>query len=382
MQTAASSKDYAKYNILVIVVSLAMLSAMIFSIFQITDDYKDGHALIDEAIHWQLRTKGTVALSSKHIRTFKNLSGNNFIDKNDVNALVLGSSTMMGVRGKMFPEGWTAHNFSKSDHFLRDTAGEAYYFAEKYENIRWIFIGLDYSLGKAFGGQDIKVYNPAEAEKEATFLGVFSDAITLNRLKITLKNIWSNLFRGDEKYLRPENGSSGEYLCPENDGSGKDFGTVLAPGECWGYRYDGSATFKYHKMSKADWKSQLNEKGLKIYISKLGRSAGKVNQNHLNHLKAINDLLNSRSGGLVLVSPPLMPGAEKLILESRAGKYLQEYHEKLNRWASASHVKLLDAGASEKYGCTSDEFYDGHHALDRCYSKIFDRFFKENRDVL
>ena len=42
---------------------------------------------------------------------------------------------------------------------------------------------------------------------------------------------------------------------------------------------------------------------------------------------------------------------------------------------------LFDAGKSEEYGCLPEEFYDAHHALDRCYSKILDKFFKNNRDI-
>ena len=134
-------------------------------------------------------------------------------------------------------------------------------------------------------------------------------------------------------------------------------------------------------MNKAQWKSELNEKGLGLYIGKLEQSAAKVNESYLNHLRAINDILMSRSGGLIMLSPPLMPDAEKIILKSTAGKRLEYYKKEVNRWASLNKIKFIDAGKSEEYGCVPEEFYDAHHALEQCYSKIFDRFFKNNRTV-
>ena len=47
MQTAASSREYAKYNALVFVMSFVALSVAVFSIIQMTDDYKDSHALVE-----------------------------------------------------------------------------------------------------------------------------------------------------------------------------------------------------------------------------------------------------------------------------------------------------------------------------------------------
>jgi len=372
MQTVTSSRVFAKYNILVLALSFAVLLATILFIIRMTDDYKDGYVFIKNALHWQSRTKGIVALPGNHMTLFKKLAQKSFMDQNDVNTLILGSSTVMGIRQEMFPKDWTVYNFAKTRQILSETIGEAYYFIEQYENLQWVIISLDYSIGNTLGRRNVKRYRSVETKKQTDFFDKLSDAITLNRLKIILRNVWSNLIRGNNE----------EYLCPENDGSGKDFGAVLAPGECWGYRYDGSATFKYHKVSKAEWRNQLNEEGLARDISNIEKFAGKVDRTQLNHLKVINDLLNRRSGGLILVSPPLIPGAQKMISTSVAGKYLQKYHQKLSHWVSVNNIWHIDAGESEKYGCAFDDFYNSHHALDRCYFKIFDQFFKGNRGVL
>ncbi len=370
MQTAASSREYAKYNALVFVMSFAVLSAVVFSIIQITDDYKDGHALIDKAVHWQSLTKGTVGLSSKKMTAFKILSGRIYLDKNNVNTLVLGSSTMMGIRDEIFPKGLKVYNYSKNFNPLKKTIGEAYYFVGRYDNVKWVIIGLDFSLGMVFEDFKIVKYNADVEDEEVSFSDIFADAITLSRLKITLKNIRADLFSGKRG-----------YSCPENDGMGGDFGAVLAPRRCNGLRYDGSATFNYRRMNQAQWKRRLSENGLSWYINKLEQSGEEVNENYLKHLRIINDILMSRSGGLIMVSPPLMPNAENIILKSAAGKYLENYKKEINRLASLNKIRFIDAGKSEEYGCVPEEFYDAHHALAQCYSKIFDRFFKNNRDV-
>jgi hypothetical protein len=377
MATAAPSKAYVQYNIRVFALSFSVLAAIVIYIIQTTDDYKNSNALVDEAVHWQSVTRGTVGLSSTHLTAFKILSGRSYIDKNKVNTLVLGSSTLMGIRGDMFPEGWKVYNYSKdfnllneNGNALRRTLGEAYYFVERYDNVKWIIIGLDFSLGMVFENSEIVKYNATGEVKETSFKDKFADAITLARLKITLKNI-----------LADQNLSQGEYPCPENDGMGRDFGAVLAPGRCAGFRYDGSATFNYHRMNRAQWQRQSNAEGLSLYIGKLEKSSGKVNESYLNHLRAINDKLMSRSGGLIMLSPPLMPDAEQIILKSAAGRHLKKYKKEMHRWASANQIQFIDAGQSEEYGCVPEEFYDPHHAIDQCYSKIFDRFFKNNRTV-
>jgi hypothetical protein len=371
MQAVASSEKYAKYNHLIFIMSFVMLSVVVLFIFQATDDYQDGYTLMDKAVRWQSSTKGTVGLPIPHSTLFKDLSVKIQFDESKINALVLGSSTMMGIRREMFPKGMGIYNYSKNSNPLKKIIGEAYYFVEKYDNVKWIVMGMDFSLGMTVDNFRIVRYRDEAVREKISFRDKFFDAITLSRLKITLKNIFQNPYPDKER-----------YPCPENDGIGKDFGTVLRPGGCAGFRYDGSATFNYHKMNKALWKSQLNEKALNLYISNLRKLTGRRNESFLNHLKKVNDRLVRRSGGLILVYPPLMPNAQDIILKSAVGKDLKKYKKEIKEWASINKIKILDAGKSEEYGCVPEEFYDAHHALARCYSKIFNWFFKNNRDVI
>ena len=49
----------------------------------------------------------------------------------------------------------------------------------------------------------------------------------------------------------------------------------------------------------------------------------------------------------------------------------------LDTWARRHQVSIVDAGASERYGCTSVEFVDEHHAYPECYQRVLQRYFRD-----
>jgi len=87
-------------------------------------------------------------------------------------------------------------------------------------------------------------------------------------------------------------------------------------------------------------------------------------------ISVINNILLNRSGGLIVIFPPLMPEAEKIILKSTSGEILKNHKNEMKHWAAAKNIKFIDASMSEKYGCAPEDFYNPHHALDLCFSKI------------
>jgi hypothetical protein len=48
---------------------------------------------------------------------------------------------------------------------------------------------------------------------------------------------------------------------------------------------------------------------------------------------------------------------------------------RLSAWARSIGISIIDAGQSERFGCTVPEFVDEHHALPACYARIFSRFW-------
>jgi hypothetical protein len=53
---------------------------------------------------------------------------------------------------------------------------------------------------------------------------------------------------------------------------------------------------------------------------------------------------------------------------------LRRTKDELAGWAAGNRMTLLDAGASERFGCKAVEFIDAHHALSECYRKVFEHF--------
>ena len=74
--------------------------------------------------------------------------------------------------------------------------------------------------------------------------------------------------------------------------------------------------------------------------------------------------------------PPLAPGLEEALSRTaHSGAWLRATKNALESWSVREGLVLLDAGRSERFGCTLTEFIDPHHALPECYRKVFSRFF-------
>jgi len=70
-------------------------------------------------------------------------------------------------------------------------------------------------------------------------------------------------------------------------------------------------------------------------------------------------------------------GLERALAESaRAGPSVARTKQALDEWAKRTGLVIIDAGASERFGCTAPEFLDEHHAYAACYRKVFGRFWQ------
>jgi hypothetical protein len=96
----------------------------------------------------------------------------------------------------------------------------------------------------------------------------------------------------------------------------------------------------------------------------------------LERLARLARALRQSGGRLLLILPPLLPGMERAFLNApHTGGPLAQTKRKLAEWARNADVVVIDAGQSERYGCTPEEFVDEHHALPSCYARIFARFW-------
>jgi hypothetical protein len=104
---------------------------------------------------------------------------------------------------------------------------------------------------------------------------------------------------------------------------------------------------------------------------------GKINPALLDGLVRLSNELAAKGGRLVLFAPPLIPGLERTLgASAHAGDAVKRTKAALDQWAKREGLIIIDAGASERFGCTATEFLDEHHAYPACYRKILRRFWE------
>ena len=155
---------------------------------------------------------------------------------------------------------------------------------------------------------------------------------------------------------------------------------------CNGFRYDGSATFADQKRldaGRAQASMAVALSGGGQYALALKKGGGKPALALLDRIARLARRAEAQGGRVILLLPPLMPGMEQALdRTSHSGARLRATKHAIEKWAGRERVQLLDAGRSESYGCTVDEFIDPHHALPGCYRKAFTRYFQDRPHIL
>jgi hypothetical protein len=102
------------------------------------------------ASQWQQQTRGITTASTDGIdnRPFKALR---LAERAaDLNGLVLGSSTAMGITADMFPPSFRIYNFSQNSNTLPSIISELEYVLDHYQSIKYIFVPLEWSFGSLY----------------------------------------------------------------------------------------------------------------------------------------------------------------------------------------------------------------------------------------
>lgn len=336
---------------------------------------------------WQQATRGvTYAPPLSHTRPFKTLRLKDRLL--EINTVVLGSSTMMGVREAMLPAPMKAYNFAQTGHGLIGVAGEAEWLLHNSANVKWLVIPLDWSLGFIYtpGGMPAATNLLAETTRssgeEAAVSARLLDALSYPRV-VNLFGILKGMLRAENKagafrqyFLQP---AGDDYLCPDgaNKVPAKDFDTIFR-GSCTGFRFDGSATFanlERLSLREADVLVSRAVVPSSKYAAALIQSRGIPNQATLARLASLAHGFRNKGGGIVFLLPPLLPGMERALAASpTTAVYLLHTRQTLEQWAHRENLTMLDAGRTEDYGCVATEFVDEHHALPECYAKVFAHF--------
>jgi hypothetical protein len=308
-----------------------------------------------------------------------------------INGIVLGSSTMMGLPEAIFPAPLRVYNLSLTANPTATIAGEAAYIERHHaDRIRWMLVGLDWSIGM--------IYHPGGAvavdlAPEATLAAFATHAVPLHRKLADAVSLPKIVNLG--KALRAAFGSNTflrtfrhtffdiageEYRCPDGQ-LARDF-DVVNRGLCAGFRYDGSWTFGgERRLSPA--RAAVLARAAAAPSSKFSRflcsARGEPNPAYLERFGEVAQRMAARGGRMLFLLPPNLPGMEvemQKVPESAA--CLARTKAVLGAWAARQGVTIIDAGRSELYGCVAGEFLDEHHAYPECHAKVFARYFRDS----
>ncbi|MBU0633069.1 hypothetical protein KKA17_10545 [bacterium] len=313
-----------------------------------------GEANYKKAADWQYSNKGVIGLTTKVSSVYKSYDEEYRLKKGDIDILILGSSTLMGVTSEMFT-GYAVYNGAKNANSLLNTISEGNYFIDKYHSIKYIVIGFDWILGKPYLAYKKKKYELIFKEDKIELWRKIKDAVSYQRIKVVISNLMS---------------MKKVYRCPKEDNIGTDefFGADI-PGICNGFRYDGSATFAGKTpLTQSKYENCLFNRIFK-YTS-VRRTHGVIDNRYLNDLKQLDAILKTRGGKLIIYIPPLIPKAARVIEKSKSGQYLKKTMDTLNDFSSENNIILIDAAKSEDFGCVYSDFMDIYHAFPSCQKKI------------
>ena len=380
-----STKNNSHYVLILVgIIAVVMLPVLVLNLLLAENTTSAEKAALASA--WQQATHGvTYAPPLSNTRPFKTLRLKDRLP--EINTVVLGSSTMMGIREAMLPAPMKAYNFAQTGHGLMGVIAEAEWLLQNSANVKWLVIPLDWSLGFIYtpgvpAATNLLAETTASSGEKPAVSARLLDALSYPRVA-NLFGILKGVLRAENKagafrqyFLQP---AGDDYLCPDgaNEVPAKDFDTIFR-GTCTGFRFDGSATFaNLEKLDskKADVLVARAVVPSAKYAAALIQSRGIPNQATLTRLATLAHGFSNKDGGIVFLLPPLLPGMERALAAAPAtAAYLAHTKLVLQQWSQHENLTLIDAGKSEDFGCVATEFVDEHHALPECYTKVFARF--------
>lgn len=337
------------------------------------------------ASQWQQVTRGIVSAPSVlDNRRFKSLRLRDRLP--EINTVVFGASTSFAIDQDMFPAPLHIYNFSKNGVGLNTMIGEAEYLLNHADNIKWLVIPLDWSIGFIYQDDappslNLSADPPETASQQASWLQKIRDSLSYPRIAGLFK-LLKNILAAEHKYaafrqifLQP---ASDEYPCPDGTRA-KDF-DIQSRGNCRGFRDDGSWTYSgMDRVGDARRLIMLATSSNSKYAQNLLKTRGAPNPLYLQRLATLAHQAEKRGGGAIFFMPPLLSGMEAgFMRHPEWSVHLAMTRQMLFAWAKQENLVLLDAGQSEKFGCAANEFTDEHHATQSCYQKIFSAFWQND----
>jgi hypothetical protein len=347
---------------------------------------------VRQASAWQQATRGiTYAPPMMNSRPFK---AHRLADRlNDINTVVLGASSLMGVTDAMFPQTMRAYNFTLTANATAAVTAEAEYLERHHaDRVRNLVIGLDWVIGMIYLPGDVGTIDLTPAAQltghgaSTVSLGAkLADALSSpkvanlgNALRAILKSSQPLTdFRSTFFDLAGK-----PYPCTQGTEAttARDF-DVISRGTCLGFRYDGSWTFageQHLSVARARVLAQAAAVPSSQFAKYLCSVQGEPNAAYLRRLGALARRWTARGGHLVFIVPPLIPGMEQAMTKAAApNRCLTRTKSALDAWARDAGVTIIDAAASEFFGCKAEEFLDENHAWPECHARILSRYWDD-----
>lgn len=340
---------------------------------------------VQQASAWQQATHGvTYAPTLSDTGLFKTLRLHDRLPQ--INGVVFGSSTALGIGATAFPLPMQVYNFAQTGHGLISVIGDAEWLMSNNDTIKYLIVPLDWSLGFIYqdGEPPPADLSITASQQQATthanaipLLDRVRDALSYPRVASLFDILRKVLVAQDRRAAFRQyflQAVSDDYRCADGTPA-KDFDTMYR-GTCTGFRFDGSATFANLEAVKDARPLILSATvSSSKYVLNLMRRQGEPNPSLLRHLAALSRQAEGRGGKLLLFMPPLLPGMEAAFMKDpRWSAALEHTKDVLRAWATRENVVILDAGQSERFGCNAAEFADEHHAFSSCYDKVFAAF--------
>ncbi len=387
-QTLEVNATPMRRYVLALLAPLLLALALVLALNLLLGDRSLGNEQATRAASsWQQATQGvTYAPPIGNTRPFKVLRLADRLP--EINAAVLGSSALMGITQSMFPPELRIYNLTVTGNFTAAIAGEAQHIERHFpDRVRWILAGLDWSVGMIYldGAAPEVDLSPGSVARSYNGNAIplhkrIEDALSWPRVA-TLGSLLAVALRSKEplQHLHHDFFDVGgaQYHCA--DGSlARDF-DVIHRGLCRGYRYDGSWTFANDRRLTPALAATLAIAAAapsSKYTKHLCAKQGAPNREILQRLGETAQRFAARGGRMVFLLPPLAPGLEQALRNvPRWNACLARTKSDLDAWARQYQVTVIDAGASERYGCRPMEFSDEHHAYPECNARMLRRFF-------
>ena len=345
---------------------------------------------VREASAWQQATRGvTYSPPVTHTRAFK---AHRLADRApDINTMVLGASSLMGMTQEMFPAPMRLYNFTLTANPTSAIAGEAEFIERHYaDRVRTVLIGLDWAIGMIYHTGDVPALDMTPA---ATLVNYGAATVPLHRkLADALSSPkvlnLGNALRSVAKSKNPVAAfrhtffdlAGADYRCADGTPA-RDY-DVVNRGICLGFRHDGSWTFAGERhLTEA--RAQLLARAAAAPSSKFSRylceTQGEPNAEILRRLGAFAQRVVAAGGHVVFMLPPLIPGMEaEMIRTDASNRCLTRTKTVLDAWARQHGVTVIDAAASEHFGCKPEEFLDENHAWPECHARVLGRYWDDH----